>query len=62
MSTNTYYVVRYRNGAFDGGMSGMGRHKGTWDSESSLRTAQRHAQQLRGENEDPGISYQVEMP
>lgn len=58
----TFHVVQYRNGRFDAVMSGMGRNRGTLDSEHSQRTAQRHARQLRAElwRARAGLSYRVE--
>lgn len=55
-----YVVVKYKpNGEFIGVMSGMGRNKGTWDSNArSRRTAQRWAAELR--REDPEHDYRVE--
>lgn len=55
-----YVVVRYKpTGEFVGVISGMGRNKGTWDSNArSRRTAQRWAQELR--LEDPVHEYRVE--
>lgn len=55
----TYAVCKYStNGAFIGIVSGMGRNRGTWDSQHSKRTAQRYAALLR--KEDKGHMFKVE--
>lgn len=55
----TYCVEMYsRAGAFLGVVSGMGRNRGTWDSEAqSKRTAQRWARICR--TDDPVHVYRV---
>ncbi len=57
-----FHVVQYRAGRFDGIVSGMGRHRGTLDSDHSRRQAQRHAADLRREpwRARAGLSYRVE--
>lgn len=57
-----FHVVQYRRGQFDGVMSGMGRHRGTWDADHSRRQAQRHAAALRAEpwRTRAGLTYRVE--
>lgn len=48
MSADRYCVIqRTAEGQFIGVISGMGRHRGTWDSDHSRRQAQRHAAALR---------------
>ena len=58
-------VVQYRHGVFDAVMSGMGKNRGTLDSDHSRRSAQRHAAALRADNvnqwrTDAGLTYRVE--
>jgi len=62
MTSPRYHVVQYRHGTFDAIVSGMGRHRGTWDSDHSRRAAQRHARQLRAEpwRGRAGLAYRVE--
>lgn len=62
MQPERFCVVQYRRGAFDAVLSGMGRNRGTWDSDHSRRAAQRHASQLRAEpwRARAGLSYRVE--
>lgn len=57
-----WHVVQYRHGVFDGVMSGMGKNRGTLDSDHSRRSAQRHAKALRAEEwrGRAGLSYRVE--
>lgn len=53
MSTDRYCVVqRTPEGQFIAVVSGMGRHRGTWDADHSRRQAQRHAAALRRERTD----------
>lgn len=62
MITITHYQVgQYRHGIFDCIMSGMGKNKGTLDSDHSRRSAYRHAAVLRGElwRTRAGLSYRV---
>lgn len=55
----THHVAQYdKDGRRLATVSGMGRHKGTWDSAHSQRTAQRHAAKLR--REDKTHDYRVE--
>jgi putative IMPACT (imprinted ancient) family translation regulator len=65
MNATRYCVVQYRHGKFDGIMSGMGKNRGTLDSDHSRRSAQRHARMLRMDNVNEwrtraGLSYRVE--
>jgi len=65
MNETRYHVVQYRHGRFDAIMSGMGKNRGTLDSDHSRRSAQRHARMLRMDNvnnwrTDVGLSYRVE--
>jgi len=65
MNATRYCVVQYRNGAFDCILSGMGKNRGTLDSDHSRRSAQRHARMLRMDNVNEwrtraGLSYRVE--
>lgn len=54
-----HQVVKYTTqGHFLGIVSGLGRNVGTWDSDHSKRTAQRHASALR--NQDTTHIYKVE--
>ena len=58
LHTQTYCVEQYdKTGAFVGVVSGLGRNRGTWDSEHSKRTAQRYAALLR--KEKPGYRFTV---
>jgi hypothetical protein len=52
-STQTRYVVvkRTLSGRRVGTVAGLGRNAGTWDADHTRRTAQRHAQQLRAEDQ-----------
>jgi hypothetical protein len=58
-----YEVVQYRNGKWDSIMSGMGKNKGTQDSDHSRSAAYRHAADLRKEpwREWAGLTYKVEQ-
>ena len=62
MNATRYCVVQYRHGKFDGIMSGMGKNRGTLDSDHSRRSAYRHAAALRAESwrTRAGLSYRVE--
>lgn len=62
MTANRYNVVQYRNGQWDAIVSGMGKNRGTWDSDHSRSAAYRHAAELRAEpwRERAGLSYRVE--
>jgi len=51
-------IQRSSSGDFISVMAGMGRHRGTWDSDHSRRQAQRHAAALR--REQPTQRYTVE--
>ncbi len=53
-----YCVVNYSGAQFVGVMAGMGRNRGTWDSDHGQRSAQRHARKLRIER--PGQTFKVE--
>lgn len=54
-----YHVVRYtKDWVFDGVVSGMGRHRGTWDTSVSKRTAQRWAAKLR--KQYPAYNFRIE--
>ena len=63
MSTNNRFnVIQYRNGVWDCILSGMGKNKGTWDSDHSRSAAYRHASDLRKEpwRAVAGLTYRVE--
>jgi len=53
-----YCVVAYVAGRFAGVMSGMGRNRGTWDSDHSRRAARKHARELRQQH--PEMSFVVQ--
>ena len=53
-----YNIVEYKNGQFAGVLAGLGRHKGTWDSDHSRSTAFRHVKALRIQY--PGATFCVE--
>lgn len=52
-----YQVEKYKDDVYVGAVAGMGRHKGTLDSQHKLRSAQRHAAVLRKQND--GFTYKV---
>lgn len=60
--TEAFVVMQYRNGIPDAVVSGCGRHRGTWDSNHSRRTAYRHAAKLTAERwrANQGLTYRVE--
>ena len=59
MNNETHSVGQYtKDGQRVATMSGMGRHKGKWESLHSQRTAQRHAAQCR--KDDPSHVYLAE--
>jgi hypothetical protein len=41
-----WHVVEYNNGKFVAIVSGLGRNKGTWDSNHTKRTAKKWAEKL----------------
>ena len=51
-------IQRTPSGEFVAIVSGMGRHRGTWDSDHSRSAAYRHARQCR--QDDPTNRYTVE--
>lgn len=57
-----FEVVQYRHGKRDGALSGMGKNKGTWDSDHSRSAAYYHAAALRRESwrAIAGLTYKVE--
>lgn len=56
-----YQVAQYRNGLFDCIISGMGKNRGTLDSDHSRQSAYRHAAALRIEpwRAKSGLTYRV---
>ena len=51
-------IQRTKTGEFVAIVSGMGRNRGTWDSDHSRSAAYRHARQCR--QDDPANHYTVE--
>ena len=56
-----YQVAQYRNGIFDGVLSGLGKNRGTWDSTHGRSCAYRHAKDLASEQwrKISGLTYKV---
>ena len=56
-----YEVGQYRNGLFEGVISGMGKNRGTWDTTHGRSAAYRHARELRAEQwrSLAGLTYKV---